>query len=85
MYKMGNTIVAKKLTLLVDKVPYEVKVEPFTFNEERRYYISVNEGEPHVFAWDAEASIFRAIDDEAADLPEAVEEAISQELVAHSL
>jgi len=73
----------KKLTLLVDKVPYEVRVAPFTFNEERRYYVSVNGGEEHVFTWDTESSSLRAIDDEAADLPDALEEAISRELQAH--
>jgi hypothetical protein len=75
----------KRLTLLVDKVPYEVRVTPFTFNEERRYYVSVNGGEEHVFTWDTEASTLRAIDDEAADLPDSVEDAISRELMAHPM
>ncbi len=78
-----NTAGAKRMTLLVDKVPYEVRVTPFTFNEERRYYVSVNGSEEHVFTWDTEASSLRAIDDDAADLPDVVEEAISRELMAH--
>ena len=73
------------MNLVIDKVPYEVKVEPFTFNEERLYYVNVNGGPQHVFTWDSEASLLRAIDDDAADLPDAVEEAISRQLQSHPL
>ena len=33
---------------MVDQVPYEVIAEPFTFNGELTYYISVNGGDDHV-------------------------------------
>ena len=34
----------KSFTLLVDNVPYEVKIQPFDFNEEQRFYVNVNAG-----------------------------------------
>lgn len=70
----------RRFDLLVDSVPYLVKASPFTFNEEIRYYISVNGGEDHVFTWDPEVSGLRAIDDTAASIPSALEEEISQRL-----
>lgn len=72
----------KVFTLLVDKVPYEVKIQPFDFNEEKRFYVNVNAGTYHVFTWDTEVNGWRAIDDDSADLPEVVEEAISKKLQA---
>ena len=66
--------------LLVDSVPYLVKVSPFSFNDETRFYINVNGGPDHVFTWDSEIRGLRAIDDGAAELPSAVEEEISRRL-----
>jgi hypothetical protein len=68
--------------LLLDGVPYEVIAEPFTFNGEQRYYISINGGEEHVFTWDSELKRLTAIDQEAALLPEALEQEISKRLQA---
>lgn len=70
----------RTFNLLIDDVPYIVKVSPFRFNGETRFYVSVNGGDDHVFTWDSELSGMRAIDDNAAILPPAVEEAISQKL-----
>ena len=66
--------------MVVDKVPYLVKVTPFEFNGETRFYVSVNDGESHVFTWDSEVHEIRAIDDEASVLPVGLEEEISREL-----
>jgi hypothetical protein len=70
----------RSLDLVVDSVPYLVKVSPFTFNDEVRYYISVNGGEQHVFTWDSEVSGLRAIDDSSSRIPSALEEEISLRL-----
>jgi hypothetical protein len=70
------------LNIVVDKVPYLIRVQPFDFNGETRFYISINGGENHVFTWDSELHELRAIDDEASVLPVALEEQISQELQA---
>jgi hypothetical protein len=70
----------RTFNLVVDDVPYVVKASPFSFNEEIRYYINVNGASDHVFTWDSELKMLRAIDDDAGTLPDAVEEAISTRL-----
>ncbi|HUP11657.1 MAG TPA: hypothetical protein VM187_05585 [Niastella sp.] len=72
----------KTYALLVDSVPYEVIVEPFTFNSEKRYYVSVNGGDDHVFTWDSEIGRLTALDDEASTLPDALEQELSNRLQA---
>jgi len=70
----------RTLNLVVDDVPYLVKVSPFSFNGEARFYVNVNGGDDHVFTWDSELAGLRAIDDGASVLPNTLEEAISQKL-----
>jgi hypothetical protein len=70
----------KNFDLLLDGVPYIIRSVPFLFNEEWRFRISVNGDEAHVFTWDSEAKMLRAIDDEASTLPVGLEEAISNKL-----
>lgn len=70
----------KTFDLIVDSVPYLVKVSPFTFNDETRYYININGGDDHVFTWDSQVGGLRGIDDDASRLPSAVEEEISRRL-----
>lgn len=72
----------KTYAIMVDQVPYEVIAEPFTYNGELRYYISVNGSEEHVFTWDSEIKRLTAIDTEAATLPEALEQEISSRIQA---
>ena len=72
----------RSFDLVVDSVPYLVKVSPFTFNDELRFYISVNGGEQHVFTWDSEVSGLRAIDDGASRIPSTLEEEISTRLLS---
>ncbi len=50
---------------MVDEIPYRVEFEPFFFNDQVRYYVSINAGPKDVFAWDTEVELFRAIDDNA--------------------
>ncbi len=68
--------------LVVDGIPYRVEFEPFYFNEQVRYYVSVNARRRDVFVWDKEVSLFRAIDDAAGVLPVALEKAISEKLIS---
>ena len=70
----------RKFNLVVDDVPYLIKASPFSFNGERRFYVSVNDSAEHVFTWDSELKRLRAIDDNAGILPEPVETAISDKL-----
>lgn len=68
--------------LLIDEVPYLVSTEAFTFNGEQRFYVSINGGPDHVFTWDSELGQLTAIDQDAATLPEALEQEISNRLQA---
>jgi hypothetical protein len=67
--------------LTVNKVPYHIEAIPFFFNDEKRFEISVNGDDGHVFAWDPTIIGLRALDDESATLPEELEKAISDKLV----
>lgn len=72
----------KSYDLLIDEVPYLVTAEPFTYNGEQRYYVSINGGPEHVFTWDSEIGRLSAIDRDAAILPDALEQVISSRLEA---
>ena len=65
---------------VVDQIPYIVSVQPFTLNEQSRFYIQVNNGPEHVFTWDEQLKTIRAIDEDASQLPDALEEEISKKL-----
>lgn len=75
-----KTTQEKTFNLRVDNVPYVVTASPFSFNEEIRYNVRVNGNTEHIFTWDSELKMLRAIDDDAATLPDALEEAISTRL-----
>lgn len=66
--------------LLVDKVPYSVKVVPFEFNAETRFKVKYNGGDEHIFAWDSSIGRLAAIDDDAANIPDVLEVAIAHRL-----
>lgn len=71
--------------LLVDGVAYRIEYEPFFFNDQVRYYVSVNAGPKDVYAWDTERLLFRAINDKSAVLPVALGKAISAMLQHQNL
>ena len=71
--------------VVVDEIPYRVEFEPFFFNEQVRYYVSINAGPKDVFVWDTSVEQFRAIDDKAGVLPVALEQAISTKLETQNL
>ena len=66
--------------ILVDKIPYQVKVAPFEFNTETRFKVKYNGGEEHIFTWDSSLGRLAAIDDHAITIPDALETAIAQRL-----
>lgn len=66
--------------LLVDGVPYTVKSIPFLFNEELRFRIILNGASEHVFTWDSQIGMLRAINDDSSVLPAGLEEALSEKL-----
>ncbi len=71
--------------LVVNEIPYRIEFEPFFFNDQVRYYVSVNAGPKDVFVWDTNVGMFRAIDDKAGVLPVALEKAISEKLQRQDL
>ena len=66
--------------LLVDKIPYSVKVVPFEFNTETRFKVQYNGGDEHIFTWDSSVGRLTAIDDDAGNIPDDLETAIAQRL-----
>lgn len=66
--------------ILVDKVPYQVKVVPFEFNTETRFRVSYNGSEESIFTWDSSLGRLAPIDDDTATMPVDVESAIAQRL-----
>ena len=66
--------------LVVDGVPYTVKSIPFLFNEELRFRIILNGASEHVFTWDSQIVMLRAINDDSSVLPAGLEEALSEKL-----
>jgi hypothetical protein len=81
MKKSNQPGATRSFDLVVDKVPYHIDVKPMTFNEEKRFEIQVNGDDGHVFVWDPEVVSLRAIDDDAAVLPDGLEKAISDTMV----
>ncbi len=75
----------RHFNLIVDEIPYRVEFEPFFFNDQVRYYVSINAGPKDVFVWDTSVEQFRAIDDKAGILPVALEQAISVKLETQEL
>lgn len=71
---------ARNFDLLVDGVPYTVKSIPFLFNNELRFRIMLNGASEHVFTWDSEIGMIRAINDDSSVLPAGLEEALSEKL-----
>jgi hypothetical protein len=70
----------RNLGLVVDGVPYTVKSIPFLFNEELRFCIILNGSSEHVFTWDSQIGMLRAINDDSSVLPAGFEEALSEKL-----
>lgn len=70
----------RNFDLLVDGVPYTIKSLPFLFNDELRFRIIINGSSEHVFTWDSEIAMIRAINDDSSVLPAGLEEALSEKL-----
>src|SRR5829696_3231737 len=64
--------------VVVDNVDYFVRIIPFDFNDETRYYVSVNDGPNHLFVWDEQMMQIRPLDDNASILPAGLDIAINR-------
>lgn len=67
--------------ILLSGVPYFVKAAPFEFNGDKRFRVSYNNGDEHIFAWDSDLGRLSAIDDDAISIPDDLEAAISSHLL----
>lgn len=68
--------------LLLNGVPYIVKVAPFEFNAETRFNVSYNGSEEYVFTYDTSVGQYVSISDNGETVPADLELAISQRLYA---
>ena len=80
---MANTKQKNKYSydLVVDGIPYQVEVVPYLYNDQKRFFITVNGEGEHVYVWDEEVVQLRAIDDSPSDLPDTFEKELSDRLV----
>ncbi|MFL5742232.1 MAG: hypothetical protein ACJ75B_18555 [Flavisolibacter sp.] len=69
----------QRFELLLDGVPYSVTATPFEFNTETRYKVNYN-GNEHIFTFDSSLGRLAPIDDDAAEIPDNLEEAIASRL-----
>ena len=70
----------EKFDFTVQGIPYEVKITPFDFNNEKRFHVSYNGGPVDTFVWDSDLKRLRAIDLDASTLPDGLELAISRRI-----
>ncbi|TDH23039.1 hypothetical protein EXU57_18450 [Segetibacter sp. 3557_3] len=68
--------------LMLDGVPYEVRVSPFQFNEATRYNISINGSDEYVFAYDDNVSQYVPLSDDSSTIPQNIETEIGLRLLA---
>ena len=71
---------SQNFELLVDGVPYMVKATPYDFNGDTRYLVSYNGSEEYIFTRDKDVGQITALGNEALDIPDNLEEAISEKL-----
>mgnify|MGYP001556498758 FL=1 len=69
----------ERFEISLDGVPYVVTASPFEFNTETRYRVRYN-GNDHIFTWDSSIGRLAAIDDDASDIPDVLEEEIARKL-----
>jgi hypothetical protein len=74
-----NVMADERFELTIDGVPYSFTATPFTFNTETSYKVQYN-GDEHIFTWDSSLGRLAPINDEAATLPDGLEEAIAERL-----
>jgi hypothetical protein len=73
----------KNFELVLDGVPYQVKAKPLMFNNKVRFKVRYNDSEEYIFTRDADVGQLTAIDSNALDIPDNLEEAIAEKL--HSI
>lgn len=67
--------------ITVDNVGYRVVAMPFSFNNQMRYKVNVNNGASGILAWDDELGIYQELNGKATILPNGVLRAINFKLM----
>ena len=80
-YNQENQNNERRFNISVDRVGYSVAATPFDFNDQVHYHVRVNQGEPAVFAWDVEMSMFKSSSEDTSTLPDGLMRAINDELL----
>jgi hypothetical protein len=70
----------RNFNLVIDGVPYLIRSIPIVFNDELRFRVIINGDTEHLFTWDSQVRMLRAIDDDASVLPDGLEVALSEKL-----
>ncbi len=66
--------------LLINSIPYIIKVTPFEFNDETRFTINYNGSDDYVFTYDTNVGEYVSIGDDTDPVPDDLEVAISETL-----
>ena len=69
----------QRFELLVDGVPYSVEASSFEYNSETRYRVNYA-GNEHIFTWDPSLGRLAPINDDAAEIPDNLENEIARKL-----
>lgn len=70
------------IQLLINGIPYVVKITPFKFNDETRFTVSFNDSNEYVFTYDTNVSQYVSIGDGTETIPDDLEVAISEKLLS---
>lgn len=70
------------IQLLINGIPYVVKITPFEFNDKTRFTVSFNDSDDYVFTYDTNVSQYVSIGDDTETIPDDLEAAISEKLLS---
>jgi hypothetical protein len=66
---------------LVDGVPYLIKATPYTYNDEIRFLVNINNtNNEYIFVWDSSLQRLAVLNTEGIEIPDNVEEVIAAKL-----
>jgi len=72
----------QQLNIVAGNVRYKVKITPFISKDNQRYHISINDGPTTVFSWDDKSKMIKPLD-EGTEMTEALQKAISGQIIAN--
>jgi hypothetical protein len=67
------------VTAVIDGVPFNVKAEPYDYNNEKRFKVDYD-GKEFIFAYDSSMGRYAAIGDDAVNIPDNLESVLAERL-----